>query len=223
MTLACALIGVGAPRALRALAKSDVFLVEQVELLGGRYLSREEAAAWTNVPADAHVWDDLATWKERLAQHPLVRNAEVRRRLPGTLLLVVEEREPVALAPAATLEPVDAEGNVLPLDPALHGLDLPLLRAHGEQVPSLAAAAARLARTLPEFLALTSELALDERGDLIARWSEPAVAFRLGRSVTARRLQEGMIVLADVLLRTGGAPVGTIDLRFADQVVVQGP
>ena len=230
--LACALLGVTAPRALRAVAGSDLFRVKQVELVGGRYLTEEEAAEWTNVPADAHLWDDLAAWRERLAEHPLVRVAEVRRRLPGTLQLVVEEREPVALAASSKLEPVDREGRVLPLDPSAHGFDLPLIKARVQTakdgtpagpVSALASETARLARIDPEFLALTSELSLDERGDLIARWSEPAVTFRFRPEVPAIRLKQGMLVLADALLRTGGKLPGTIDLRFADQVVVKGP
>ena len=166
-----------------------------------------------------------------MAEHPLVRVAEVRRRLPGTLRLVVEEREPVALAASSKLEPVDREGRVLPLDPSTHGFDLPLLKVRAETrkdgapagpVSTLAAETARLSRIDPEFLALTSELALDDRGDLIARWSEPAVTFRFRPEVPAIRLKQGMLVLADALLRAEGKLPATIDLRFADQVVVKG-
>jgi hypothetical protein len=230
--LACALLGVMAPPAVRALAGSELFRVKRVELVGGRYLTLEEATEWTNVPADAHLWDDLAAWTERLAEHPLVRVAEVRRRLPGTLQLVVEEREPVALATSSKLEPVDREGRVLPLDPSAHAFDLPLIKARAQSakdgapagpVSTLAAETARLARIDPEFLALTSELSLDERGDLIARWIEPAVTFRFRPDVPAIRLKQGMLVLADAILRTGGELPGTIDLRFADQVVVREP
>jgi hypothetical protein len=232
IAIACALVGVAAPRALRALAGSELFRVREVELVGAQYLSEEEAAEWTNVPADAHLWDDAAGWKERLAKHPLVRVAEVRRRLPGTLQLVVEEREPVALASSAKLEPVDEEGRVLPLDPATYGFDLPLLRARAASgkdgkptgpVTTLAAQTARLARIDPEFLALTSELSLDEHGDVVARWGEPSVTFRFGPGVTAQRLKEGLLVLADAVLRSGGEIPETVDLRFADQVVVKEP
>jgi cell division protein FtsQ len=234
IALACGLVGWGAPRAAHAIAGSDLFLVREVQLSGGRYLTRAEAAEWTAVPADAHLWDDASGWVTRLSEHPLVRVAEVRRRLPGTLILVIEERQPVALAAAATLQPVDDEGRVLPLDPAVLGLDLPLIKAAATKrtpeakegsadagLGTLAAEAARLQRIDPEFMARTSELAVDERGDLIARWGEPPVAFRFRPAVTARRLEEGMTVLLDAVARTGGLMPRTIDLRFADQVVVQ--
>jgi hypothetical protein len=233
IALMCGLVGWGSPRAAHAIAGSELFLVKDVQLAGGHYLTLAEAAEWTAIPPDAHVWDDASGWIARLAEHPLVRVADVRRRLPGTLVLVVEEREPVALAAAATLRPVDDEGRVLPLDPATLALDLPLIKAPAEKRGSgskgtsesglgpLAAEAARLTRIDPEFMARTSELAVDERGDLIANWGEPPVTFRFRPAVTARRLQEGMTVLLDAVARTGGLLPRTIDLRFADQVVVQ--
>jgi hypothetical protein len=232
IALACALLGGIGPRVLSALAGSDLFLVKHVELVGGDYLSVEEATAWTDVPADAHLWDDPSAWVARLTEHPLVRAAEVRRRPPGTLQLVVEEREPVALAASPRLEPVDEEGRALPLDPSTYGFDLPLLRARVQRpkdgepagpVAALAAETARLARIDPEFLALTSELSLDEHGDVVARWGEPPVTFRFRPAVPAGRLKEGLLVLADALLRSGGTLPGTVDLRFADQVVVREP
>src|SRR5688572_25085867 len=143
--LVCALVGLGAPHALRAVAASELFRVREVQLSGGRYLTLAEAAEWTAVSPDAHLWDDAAGWVARLAEHPLVRVAEVRRRLPGTLVLVVEEREPVALAVAGTLEPVDAEGRLLPLDPSALSLDLPLIKA-----PVAAATDARSEEVKPE-------------------------------------------------------------------------
>jgi hypothetical protein len=233
IALMCGLVGWGAPRAAHAIAGTELFRVRDVQLSGGHYLTQSEAVEWTAIPPDAHLWDDPSGWVARLAEHPLVRAAQVRRRLPGTLVLVVEEREPVALAAAATLQPVDEKGRALPLDPATWALDLPLIRARAGKRGSeaegasgeaglgvLAAEAARLTRIDPEFMARTSELSVDERGDLIARWGEPPVAFRFRPAVTARRLEEGMTVLLDAVARTGELP-RAIDLRFADQVVVQ--
>jgi hypothetical protein len=173
------------------------------------------------------VWDDPAGWEAGLGAHPLVRSARVRRRLPGTLVLVVEEREPVALVATPTLEQVDAEGRILPLDPSAHQLDLPLLDvgAPGPDADApraaLAAEADRLTRVDPEFAARISELRRDDRGDLVARLEDPAVSFRFRPAVTARRLREGVLVLSDATAQGGGSPPMAVDLRFADQVVVR--
>jgi cell division septal protein FtsQ len=226
--VALAGVAVGTPRALRAVAASEVFRVSAVELEGERFLSLAEAAAAADIPREASVWDDPARWEAGLAAHPLVRTARVRRRLPGTLILVVEEREPVGLVATPTLEPVDAEGKILPLDPSAHALDLPLLNpgadVDGEAGASRAALAAEtdhLQRVDPEFSARISELTRDDRGDWIARWGEPAVSFRFRSSVTARRLREGVLVLADATAEGDGSPPAAVDLRFAEQVVVR--
>jgi len=55
----------------------------------------------------------------RLRAHPLIRAVEVSRRLPGTLVVEVEERVPVGLVPTPTLQPVDRDGHRLPLALAL--------------------------------------------------------------------------------------------------------
>lgn len=233
LLLAAACLGVvaaGVPRARAALRGMETFRVGELQLSGGRYLTLEEAVLAASVPRDASVWDDPAPWEERLAAHPLVRTARVRRRLPATLVLVVEEREPVGLTPTPTLEPVDADGRILPLDPAAHAFDLPLLDAGGREdeeeaaaLAALAGEAARLGRVDPAFVARLSELTADERGDLVARWDDTQVTFRFRPAVPARRLREGLLALSDQDARRGARRPATVDLRFADQVVVRVP
>jgi cell division septal protein FtsQ len=213
-----------APRVARRIARAEFFRVGQMELEGATHLKLEDAVASANVPAEASVWDDPAEWEARLAEHPLVKLARVKRKMPSTLVLVVEEREPVALVPTPTLEAVDVEGKILPLDPS--GLDLPLLRVNARAKDAakvraeLAAEAERLLRLDPEFANRISELARDERGDLIASWGSSQVTIRFTRSVTARKLREGLRVLADVTRESGEVPT-VVDLRFETQVVVR--
>ena len=88
------------------------------------------------IPPHASVWDDTSEWEKRLETHPLVMNAKIHRRFPGTLLLEIEECEPVALFPSPTLVPVDGTGRILPIDPTLHRLDLPLISAGGGDGPN---------------------------------------------------------------------------------------
>lgn len=116
------------PRVPEVLAGMEYFRVEQVEIEGMRFLERADVEAVLDLPPGASVWDDRGAWTERLASHPLVRTVAVERRLPSTLVVILEERTPVALLASPTLTPVDAEGHTLPVDPATHRLDLPLLR-----------------------------------------------------------------------------------------------
>lgn len=219
-----------ASRAPEALAKMEAFRITEIQLEGNRFLTLAEVEKTLAVPPLASVWDDLDAWEDRLRSHPLVEDAEVSRRFPGTLILRVVERTPVALAPNPTLEPVDASGQFLPIDPAVHRLDLPLITIGGQRrmkTPSaaerrlVAGEIARMAQGDPEFLARISEVALDSRGDLRAEIFDPPMTLLFRPPLPSRRIQEGLRVLGDALIRFEGAGIVKLDLRYEDQVVVR--
>lgn len=218
----------GLPRVPEALARVDWFRVRSFRVEGARYLDFEEAERAASIPPGANLWDDVAPIEARLRAHPLVREARIARRLPGTLVARIEEQQPVALLPTPILQPVDREGRVLPLDPALHRLDLPIIRpgrtVRGTPPPAAIAAAAREAARLaeldPAFWERVS--ALTERGsrEVMLEWGDPAVRVLFRAPLPQTRLREALAVLADVNDRGGPAPL-LLDLRFADQVVVR--
>jgi cell division septal protein FtsQ len=217
-------------RAPEALAKMEAFRVTRVTLEGNRFLTQAQAESTLDLSATASVWDDLDLLEERLGSHPLVEEAKVGRRFPGTLTLKVVERIPVALAPNPTLEPVDASGRFLPIDPAVHRLDLPLITVGGrDRLETLSASErnlvageiARMAQRDPEFLARISEVILDPRGDLRAEVYDPPMTMLFRPNLPSRRIQEGMRVFGDALTRFEGAGIADLDLRYEDQVVVR--
>lgn len=217
-------------RAPEALAKVEAFRVTNVQLEGNRFLTQGQVDATLGLSSTASVWDDLGLLENRLRAHPLVEEASVARRFPGTLLLKVVERTPVALVANPTLEPVDASGRFLPIDPALHRLDLPLITVGDrDRLETLSAAErnlvageiARMAQGDPEFLARISEVALDPRGDLRAEVYDPPMTMLFRPNLPSRRIQEGLRVLGDALIRFEGAGIADLDLRYEDQVVVR--
>lgn len=226
-------------RVPEALARMEGFRVTGIRLEGNRFLTREEVLNSLGIPPSASVWDDLGAWEDRLRTHLLVKDVRIRRRLPGTLVMDVTETLPVALVPNPTLEPMDASGRLLPIDPARHRLDLPLVSLEGrDKVATLSVAErrlvageiARISRHDPEFLARISDVTLNARGDLRARiwrrdpvrevWDLP-VSFLFHPDLPARRIQEGLRVLEDALTRFDGAGISALDLRYEDQVVVR--
>ncbi len=214
-----------------ALVDLEAFRVEDVEVHGLRYLSHAAVVAQLGRTAEASVWSDKNVWIDRLLAHPLVKEAEVTRRPPDGLLLVVTERTPIALAPTPTLEPIDAEGYRLPLDPAEYRLDLPVIhtrrmpprgsRLVPEDVRRLAAEVEHLMAADTSFLQLVSSVAWDGRGTVVARWTEPPVSFLLPPHASPARLREGLGALADAVAKWPDSVPTAIDLRFADQVVVR--
>ncbi|HSG50176.1 MAG TPA: FtsQ-type POTRA domain-containing protein [Longimicrobiales bacterium] len=215
-------------RAPEALAKVPVFRARKHEFHGLRFLTSQTVLRTAGIGPDASLWDDPHAWEERLERHPLVQDAQVRRRFPSTLVVTVEERSPVGLVPTPTLEPVDAEGRFLPLDPSRFPLDYPILRPGHIQgggdaemsqlkIRELAAAAA-LMRTEAEFWSQVSEVEAGDNGGLVVHRGQPEVIFRLPPKVEPHRLREAMAVLDDAMSRGGGRTPESVDLRFADYV-----
>lgn len=222
----------GGGRVAEAISAMDTFRVKDVAITGLETLDRGQVLALMELTRETSVWDDTGRWEERLLAHPLLREAHVQRRIPGTLVVSLTERRPVALAPTPTLEPVDGEGIILPLDPAASRMDLPLLQVRHALPPgarrlagwerTLAGEVARLSAADPGFFQLVSEVGWGEDGRTMAiRLAEPFVTFLVAPGSPPSRLQEGLTVLGDVLDRTSGGAPAVIDLRYADQVVVR--
>ena len=214
-----------------AIVEHEVFRVDEVEVRGLRFLSDDVVVELLGLTPATTVWGEKSVWTERLLAHPLIKNARVTRRVPGGLLIDVTERTPIALAPTPTLEPIDAEGHRLPLDPAEYRLDLPVIhttrmpprgsRLFPEDVRLLAAEVEHLMASDTVFLQLVSSVAWDGRGSVVARWTEPPVTFLLPPHASPARLREGLGALADAVAKAPDRVPAAIDLRFADQVVVR--
>lgn len=121
-------LGLGAPFwAPPLLGTLPVFRVEQVEVTGNVFVQRDDVLQLAAIGREASVWNDGSVWEARVRSHALVREARVRRVGMRGIEIRVTEVEPLALVMAETLVPVDEDGRVLPLDPSIWGLDLPVL------------------------------------------------------------------------------------------------
>lgn len=225
-----ALIGAGSPIWAPPLLQTlPVFRVEKVEVVGSRFLAPDEVAARADVPPGASVWDEPERWRRRVEGHPLVERARVRRAGFHTLEIAVEEVEPMALAATTgTLRPVSEEGALLPLDPARHGLDLPVLlldsasadgeRLRGGDAGTLVGALSRLREEEPGFVGKISSLRILADGGIEVRMVESTHArtVLLPPADPARALRRVELALGE----QEGA-VETADARFRDQVVLE--
>lgn len=221
----------GGTRLLDVVSDMKLFRVSKVEVNGLDYASKADIVRLLGLTPETSVWSDPDVWAQRVMEHPLVEHAEVHRRMPGTVVVDVTERTPVALVPTPTLEPVDAEGNRLPIDPAERRMDLPVVEIPRDPAPgarllpsrgrALVAEVARFQTADTTFLQRVSEVAWLDAHTVVARWSEPHVDFLFNPGEPARRLEEGLAVLADALGRDPEQAPTVIDLRYADQVVVR--
>jgi hypothetical protein len=229
LALAVVLGGV-VSRIPQALSEVEAFRITDVRLRGQRFLTLEEVLNVLDLPEQASVWDDIREYEDRLMSHPLVKEVTVHRRFPDALLVRVVEVDPVALVPNPILEPVDASGRILPIDPAKHGLDLPIMTVIGEsgsgalnpaQLRLLAGEIQRLSQGDPELCSQISDFTLDPRGDIRARVTDSSVTLLFRPGLPSRRIQTGLRVLADAREKFQEDEAVDLDLRFEDQFVVR--
>jgi len=218
-------------RVPETLVDLELFRVEDVQVRGNRYLAEADVVELLALTPETSVWSDRDVWHDRVAAHALVKSVRVGRRLPDGLRITVTERTPIALGPTPTLEPMDAEGRRLPLDPAAFRLDLPVIhtarrpprgaRHFPAEVRRLAAEVEHLMAADTSFLQLVSSVSWTKEGAVSVRWTEPDVEFLLPSRPSPARLREGLTALADAAAKERDGMPRAIDLRFADQVVVR--
>lgn len=202
----------------RVLAKLAFFRVRKVEILGLRYTPAGEVLARLQVDTTRSVWDPLEPLAARVSAHPQIASAVVSRKLPGTLVVDVTERRPVALVQIGPeLRAVDERGVRLPLDPARTPVDAPVvLSAPRDTVYHLLAT---MQRDVPLLYARVSSVRSSGPGELVLQLAELPV--RAMTTVTLARLSDIEPVERDLARRRLRA--AELDLRFRDQVIARLP
>jgi cell division septal protein FtsQ len=210
------------------------FRVRAVEVRGVRYLQPQEVLSRLKVDTLMSLWDDLEPLRERVRHHPQVTSVAITRRLPGTLVVTVQENQPVALIQSATgLIPYDSVGHVLPIDPARTNLDLPivatsdpvLLKLVGAiryTVPRVFSRIEEVRRTGRDEILLTLSRSQSQRtravGDTTAS-NGGTLRVRIPLGLSVERLADIFPVENDLARRQ--VHVGELDLRYRDQVIAR--
>lgn len=232
LTLGLGAVAAWGPPVVDAVAEMETFRITAVEVTGLQYLTRDSVVDHLDLGQFASVWGDRDEWAERLTTHPLIRGAKVERRfLPNGLRVSIQERRPVALAPTPTLEPVDADGHRLPLDPARYAIDLPIITSDRfppenasvfpEEVRALAATLEALMRADEAFVAGISTLERLEDGAVRITLVAGGIEYRIPEDTSVGRLRDAEAAVEHARSQDLGRGPVVVDLRFADQIVVQ--
>lgn len=202
-----------APLLLRRMA---FFRVRHVEVVGARFVHPRDVLDRMKVDTLTSVWDPLTPIERRVAQHPLVREVRVERKLPGTLVVRLVEHAPVALvATPGGFRAYDERGRPLAIDPTTADVDAPVLaRADTGLLRLLGDARAGD----PELYSRVSEVRREGDGSelLVVLDSLPV---RTLADVTLHRLADLQLVEQDLARR--GLHAAELDLRYRDQVVAR--
>lgn len=211
-----ALVVLGSPLwAPLLLRRMDFFRVRRLQIVGTRYIATSDIVARANVDTMRSVWDPTGPIAERVRAHPGLDGASVTRKLPGTLVITVTERQPVALVPGPQgFRAYDAHGNALPVDltrgvvdaPVIARADTALLRLLGD-----------LRATLPALYGRVSEIRRVGAHELLLQLD--TVPVRAANGVTMDELNQIASVEDD--LRRRAARVAELDLRYSGQIIAR--
>jgi cell division septal protein FtsQ len=205
------LVWYNAPQVLQRL---EFFRIRRVEIAGLQYLAPAKVIAALEMDSRASVFDDLAAARRRVSVLPGIQSAELRRRLPGTLEIVLEEAVPVALAPRGPgMALLDSSGKVLPFDPAATAPDLPVAATADRVVARVLASVQEhdplLFARIRTAWRVQDDVVLDLDGRRL--WFGPAV--------TAEDIRAVMAVAQDLARQRRN--YRELDGRFAGQVIVR--
>jgi cell division protein FtsQ len=199
------------------LSSMEFFRVRRIEVRDARFTPPAEIRRRLKIDTTFSIWNDLEPLKQRVAAHPQVSRVRISRRFPSTLVVSVEEHQPVALVPSKNgLQAYDAEGRALPLDPSRTPVDVPVMP--------------RADTALLRFL---GQLQVVQR-DLFARVNEVhrkgsdelvldlvSVSVRIRPDISVERLAQVSSVEAELAQRQ--ARPRELDFRFRDQVIARFP
>jgi cell division protein FtsQ len=209
--------------------------VTHVSVYGNRIVKNSEILSLAGIPSNEKLFRvDLFAVRRRVENNLFIRSASVNREAPDGISITVEERRPIAVLVTDRTLFVDDDGYVLPpvrsddiFDlPAITG-DLPETECRpGKTVSSpgvrealeiLAVAQAAGEETSH----LLSEIHLAGEKDIVLYATEAGVPVVFGHGNTAEKLVKLEAFWKQIVAQRGPGDLGSVDLRFADQVVAR--
>jgi cell division protein FtsQ len=212
---------------------TDALAVRRVSVDGNVRMSRGEILDVLDGLQGRNILTvDLEAWRGRLLEAPWIADATVRRIFPGTIRVVVQERDPIGIGRIGDqLFLVDRTGTIIDeFGPVYAKLDLPIIdglnagqQGGGALVdPARAALAGRLLVSLertPQLVRRLSQVDVSDARDAAVLLDGDPVVIRLGYEQFAERLQSYVDVAET--LRDRVEDIDYVDLRFGEHVYVK--
>lgn len=230
---AVVVVGIGgftAHRAVTGLLALQIFQVQRIVVHGNRRLSTGEVQALLEgLRGESILAVNLEEWRRGLLNSPWVADASLRRTLPSTVDVTVEERAPLGIGRInGALYLVDDRGGVIDeYGPNYADLDLPIIdglsSTPGETAADLSRAA--LVRRLLDALRVRnmasriSQIDVSDARNAIVLLDGDPTSLRLGNERFVERLQS-YFDLAPTL-RERVPDIDYVDLRFDERVYVR--
>jgi len=211
------------------------FRVCRLRTEGNIFVPDSDIIRAASIPKNGRLFDvDLNAVRRRVEQNPFMKRVSVAREIPDGIAIIVTERKPLAVLVTDRFLYVDPEGYVLPPVRTAQVIDLPVLTgdipvaecAPGRQIQS------RRLRGALEILA-TAERIGDDMYHMISEvhcnadstyelfTTDGGIPVAFGSGDVALKLVTLDGFWKQIVMQRGAAQLRTVDLRFADQVVVR--
>jgi len=207
---------------------SSFFCVGAIEVEGNKYMETEEVYRIAGIPDQTNIFRiDTAEIRNRLTRDLRVAEVEVIRRFPGTVVIRLKERQPLAyVASGYGFIELDKQGVVLAAYKNLKHINVPMITGIridngyvGDTIDN------RVIQNALIYLAFLEESTLNQLSEVNIKSSEQiyvyttnSVQIRLGSS---ERLAEKAKLTHDILKEVSDKKLAVeyIDLNFASPVI----
>ena len=233
VTFAAIVIGLsfhGAQRVTAFVVGLQVFQIDRIVVRGNQRLSTGEVQALLDgLGGRSILAADLELWRRAVMNSPWVADVWLRRTLPSTVEVVIQERVPLGIGRLnRVLYLIDDRGTVIDeYGPAYADLDLPIIdglsAAAGDETANLYRAS--LARRLLDSLRVrnmagrVSQIDVSDARNAVVLLEGDPTLLRLGSERFVERLQS-YFELAPAL-REQVPAIDYVDLRFDERVYVR--
>lgn len=225
MTLLSLLV-VGIQNAYSSLADSDFFLMTHIRVHGNSLMSEAEVVSLSQLQVGTNLFAcDIKSATERLAQHPMIKKVLLHREPPETLVISIEERQPIGLLNTPNgLIGLDESGEIFPLPPAAQ-VDLPILTGIDLQRDKDGSGASTLAKFVTK-LQIRTPAFWREISEICTYNSHSATVYLVADDLALRmRFENPEKQVRNFRAYTQATSgfdtnLAYIDLRYRDQVIV---
>lgn len=224
----------GGYRAAALALSADALTVTRITVTGNTRMSRGEVLSLLDgLRGKNMVTVDMEAWRQKLLASPWVANVAIRRVLPGSVDVLIAEREPMGIGRIGRgLYLIDQGGEVIDeFGPNYADLDLPIIDGLAPGTPGpdgllvdqpRAALAGRLLSELrahPGLARRVSQVDVTDVRDAVLILKNDTALVRVGDEQFAQRLQS--YVDLGPALRERIPDIDYVDLRFDERVYVR--
>jgi cell division protein FtsQ len=220
-------------RVVRDVVNAEALTITRITIDGNSRLSKGEVVALLDGIRGTNMLTlDIEAWRQKLLASPWVADAGIRRVLPGTVNVIISERQPMGIGRINDeLYLIDESGGIIDqFGPHYAQFDLPVIdglaaapRDNGSVIDEARAAlAARVLsalKTTPSLARRVSEIDVSDVRDAVLILKGDTALVRVGSEQFVERLQS-YLDLAPAL-RERVASIDYVDLRFDERVYVR--